>query len=130
MVKQCYMRKTFIAAAVAVGIAGLGAFALQAHPPVQCDAHHGVNPLEHVTKELNLTADQQAKVKPIIDAATPQIEAIHKEAIEKMRNLMENTATQIRPLLTSDQQQKLDAIKKAHEDLLNAQQEMHAAEKM
>ena len=92
--------------------------------------HHGEwgNPLEHLTKELNLTPDQQAKVGPILDQAKPQIQAIHQEAMEKTRAIMENTSAQIRPLLTADQQQKLDAIKKAHEDMHAAMKEMHDAQ--
>ena len=76
--------------------------------------HHMMgNPLEHLSKDLNLTDEQKAKVQPIIDSTKPQVAAIHKEAMEKMHALLENAANQIRPLLTPAQQQKLDAIKKA-----------------
>jgi Spy/CpxP family protein refolding chaperone len=88
---------------------------------------HWGNPLEHLTKELDLTPDQQAKVSPIVDQAKPQIQAIHQEAMEKMRAVMENATAQIRPLLTPQQQTKFDAIKKAHEDMHNAMKEMHQA---
>jgi Spy/CpxP family protein refolding chaperone len=40
---------------------------------------------------------------------------------------MENTMAQIRPLLTPEQQQKLDAMKKAHEDMRDARKEMRDA---
>lgn len=91
--------------------------------------HEGMkgNALEHLTKELDLTPDQQAKVAPIVDQAKPQIQAIHQEAMEKTRAVMENSAAQIRPLLTPQQQAKFDAIKKAHQDMLNARKEMHQA---
>lgn len=87
------------------------------------------NPLEHLSEKLDLTADQKAKVQPIIDQAKPQIEAIHQEAMEKMRAIMESSGAQIRPLLTPQQQQKFDAMKKAHQDMHKAMQEMHDAEK-
>ena len=87
------------------------------------------NPLEHLSEKLDLTADQKAKVQPIIDQAKPQIEAIHQEAMEKMRTIMESTGAQIRPLLTPQQQEKFDAMKKAHQDMHKAMQEMHEAEK-
>lgn len=86
------------------------------------------NPLEHLTKELNLTPDQQAKVAPIVDQAKPQLQQIHQEAMEKARAVMENTTAQIRPLLTAQQQQKLDAIQKAHQDMHAAMKEMHEAQ--
>jgi Spy/CpxP family protein refolding chaperone len=93
--------------------------------------HHMMgNPLEHLSKDLNLTDEQKAKVQPIIDQTKPQVAAIHKEAMEKMHALLENAANQILPLLTPQQQQKLDAMKKAHEDMRKAHEEMEAAEKM
>ena len=92
--------------------------------------HHEMgNPLEHLSKDLNLTDDQKAKVQPIIDQTKPQMEAIHKEAMEKMHALMEGAAVQIRPLLTPEQQTKFDAMKKAHEDMRKAHEEMEKAKK-
>jgi Spy/CpxP family protein refolding chaperone len=91
--------------------------------------HHMENPLEHLSESLNLTAEQKAKVQPIIDQVKPQIAAIHQEAMDKMKAIMESTTAQIRPLLTPQQQGKLDAMKKAHEDMHKAMQEMHDAEK-
>jgi len=91
--------------------------------------HHMGNPLEHLSEKLNLTAEQKTKVQPMIDQAKPQIAAIHQEAMEKMRAIMENAGTQIRPLLTPQQQEKFDALKKAHEDMHKAMQDLHAAEK-
>jgi len=81
----------------------------------------------HLTKALNLTADQQSKVQPLIDQARPQIIAIHKDAMDKTHAVMEKTASQIRPILTADQQKKLDALQKAHQDMRNAMQELHKA---
>ncbi|MEY2501165.1 MAG: motif family protein [Verrucomicrobiota bacterium] len=90
--------------------------------------HHMMeNPLEHLSKDLNLTDDQKAKVQPIIDQTKPQLAAIHKEAMEKAHALLENAGAQIRPLLTPEQQTKYDAMKKAHEDMRKAMQEMHDA---
>jgi protein CpxP len=92
--------------------------------------HHEMgNPLEHLSKDLNLTDDQKAKVQPIIDQTKPQMEAIHREAMEKMHALMESTGAQIRPLLTPEQQTKFDAMKKAHEDMRKAHEEMEKARK-
>ena len=68
------------------------------------------NPLEKLPERLNLTADQKTKVQPILDQAKPQIQAIHQEAMQKMKTVMDNTMAQIRPLLTPEQQQKLDTM--------------------
>ena len=88
------------------------------------------NVLDDWSKDLNLTDEQKAKVQPIIDLAKPQIEAIHHEAMEKMRVILENSGAQIRPLLTPQQQEKYDAMKKAHEDMRKAMRELHEAKKM
>lgn len=93
--------------------------------------HHKMgNPLEHLSKDLDLTDAQKAQVQPIIDQAKPQIEAIHQEAMEKMRVILESSGAQIRPLLTPVQQEKFDAMKKAHEDMRKAMRELHEAKKM
>ncbi len=129
------MKRTLIALTVS-GALALGTFGLYAEGPEDGnDCGHGGmmghgqwgNPLEHLTKELDLTPDQQAKVAPIVDQAKPQIQAIHQEAMEKTRAVMENATAQIRPLLTPEQQVKFDAVKKAHEDMMNAMKAMHQA---
>jgi Spy/CpxP family protein refolding chaperone len=88
-------------------------------------SHH--NPLEEISESLNLTADQKAKVEPIIDQARPQLKAIHEEAMTKAKSVVDASIAQIRPLLTPEQQTKLDAQTKAHEDMMNAMKEMHDA---
>jgi Spy/CpxP family protein refolding chaperone len=109
---------------------------LHAGEPAMKHEHHGPgpdhmmgNPFDHLSKDLELTDEQKAKVQPIIDQTKPQIEAIHQEAMQKMHALLENAGAQIRPLLTPQQQQKFDAMKKAHEDMRKAHEEMEAARK-
>jgi Spy/CpxP family protein refolding chaperone len=83
--------------------------------------------LEHVAKVLKLTSEQQAKVQPIIEQTRPQIIAIHREAMEKTHGVLDQAMSQIRPLLTPEQQKKLDDLKKAHEDMRKAHEELRAA---
>ena len=83
--------------------------------------------MERMTKALDLTPDQQAKIQPILDQAKPQIIAARKEGMEKVKTIRDNTRAQIRPLLTPPQQQKFDAIQKAREDMRKARQEMREA---
>jgi len=118
-------------------LAAIGAIALCgyafAEPQGGFGGHHGGGwhghafAMDHLTKSLNLTPDQQTKVQPLIDQARPQIIAIHKDAMDKTHAVMEKTASQIRPILTADQQKKLDALQKAHQDMRNAIQELHSA---
>jgi Spy/CpxP family protein refolding chaperone len=85
------------------------------------------NPLERMTKNLDLTTEQRAKIQPIIDQAKPQIVAIHRDAMEKSKAIVDSTRLQIRPLLTPAQQQKFDAIQKARQDMRKAREEMRVA---
>jgi Spy/CpxP family protein refolding chaperone len=134
------MTRKLIALTTAAALTLAGLVYLQAEEPGKHGPHHDgpggphhmmmENPFEHLSKDLNLTDDQKAKVQPIIDQARPQIAAIHKEAMEKLQAVMENAGNQIRPLLTPEQQTKLDAMKKAHEDMRKAHEAMEDAKKM
>ena len=64
--------------------------------------------LETMTDRLSLTPDQKTKVQPIIDQTNPQIQAIRRDAEQKIRGLVDNAVTQIRPILTPEQQKTLD----------------------
>lgn len=66
------------------------------------------NMLEKTTERLDLTAEQKTRVQPIIDQATPQLEIIRQEAMQKAKAVMDNAMSQIRPMLTPEQQKKLD----------------------
>src|SRR5260370_25116553 len=83
--------------------------------------------MAHLTKALNLTPDQQSKVQPLIDQARPQIIAIPKDAMQKTHAILDQTMSQIRPILTADQQKKFDALQKARQTMRNAIQELNAA---
>ena len=111
----------------AVGAIALGGFALAQAQGGPGRWHGQGLSLEHLTKTLNLTSDQQAKVQPILDQARPQIIAIHKDAMQKTQAVMASTMSQIRPLLTPEQQTKFDAVQKARQDMRTAQQELHNA---
>jgi protein CpxP len=91
--------------------------------------HKRGNPVEHLTRALDLTPEQQAKIQPIFDQAKPQMKAARQESRQKMIAIRENTMAQIRPILTPAQQQKFDAIKKAREDMRKAREEMREAMK-
>ena len=68
---------------------------------------------------LNLTTDQQAKIRPILDnesAADADAASGHtmsrEDKMTKMRSIRENSMSQITPILTSEQQTEVasDAI--------------------
>jgi Spy/CpxP family protein refolding chaperone len=112
-----------VVAAGAIALGGLIALQAQAGP----GGHGHAFGLQGITKQLNLTSDQQTKVQPILDQAKPQIAAIHQEAMQKMKTVMDSSLSQIRPLLNADQQKKLDDIQKAHQDMMNAHKALNNA---
>jgi Spy/CpxP family protein refolding chaperone len=123
------MKRNLLTLAVAGAIA-LGGFVVvqaQSGPSGHGPWHGHAFGLRQITEKLNLTSDQQTKVQPIVDAAKPQIAAIHQEAMQKMKTVMDSALSQIRPLLTAEQQKKLDDIQKAHQDMMSAHKELHDA---
>ena len=120
--------KRNILTVVAAGAIALGGFAVvQAQPGAGGGWRGHAFGLRGLTKQLDLTSDQQTKVQPILDAAKPQLAVIHQEAMQKAKGVIDSSLSQIRPLLTADQQKKLDAIQKAHQDVMNAHKELHDA---
>ena len=112
------MKRNFLTLATA-GLIVLGGFSVvQAQNPRGGGAKG--HRLEQLTEGLNLTPDQQAKVQPLIDQAKPQIAEIHREAMQKIKSVITSTASQIRPLLTPEQQKKLDENQNARRGRSNA----------
>ena len=89
--------------------------------------HEWRNPLSKLDEKLDLTAEQKAKVQPIVEQTKPQIAAIHQEAMQRSKAVFDAAMVQIRPLLTAEQQTKLDAMQKAHEEKLAARQKRREA---
>jgi len=91
--------------------------AMQAQP--EHGGHHGSPEMrvKHMTKELNLNADQQSKVLAILQDQQKQMEAAHNDTSmsqqdrhSKMMDLHKSANEQIRAVLNPDQQKKFDAM--------------------
>ena len=74
--------------------------------------------IKHLTKKLNLSADQQAKLKPILEDQRKQMEAIHNDSslaredkFSKMQSLRQSSDTQIKGMLNEDQQKNFDKMR-------------------
>ena len=75
--------------------------------------------LDRLNKELNLTQDEQDKIKPILEDQQKQMEALRNDSsvqgqdrFAKMRDIRKDHNDQIRNVLTSDQQTKFDDMQK------------------
>jgi periplasmic protein CpxP/Spy len=83
--------------------------------------HHGrPDPAErtaHLTKKLNLTSDQQAKVLQILQSEQSQMQSAHQDSSTsqqdrhaKMMDIRKTTDAQIRTVLDSNQQKQWDEM--------------------
>jgi protein CpxP len=75
-----------------------------------------------LTQRLNLTKDQQSKVKEIFTAQQKQMQSLmqdqsgsREDKRAKFEQMRSETDSQIRAVLTGDQQQKFDAMQKERE---------------
>jgi len=71
---------------------------------------HGAGLLGRLTYRLDLSGSQRAEIAPIVDAAKPQLEAIHQQEKAAVDNLVNSVSTQISPLLTGTQQAELNQL--------------------
>jgi protein CpxP len=79
--------------------------------------------VKHLTKKLNLSDDQQAKLKPILEDQHKQMEAIHNDSslsredrFSKMQALRESSDAQIKGLLNDEQQKNFDKMRADQQD--------------
>ncbi|MFZ0138119.1 MAG: hypothetical protein WAK89_13715 [Candidatus Sulfotelmatobacter sp.] len=92
--------------------------------------HHGppdpAKRTAELTKELNLTSDQQTKVQDALQSEHSQMESLHQDSSlsredrhTKMMDIHKSTDDQIRGLLDPTQQKKWDEMQAKHEQWHN-----------
>ena len=79
--------------------------------------------IKHLTKKLNLSADQQAKLKPILEDQRKQMDAVHSDSslsredrFSKMQTLRQSSDTAIKSVLNEDQQKNFDKMREEQRD--------------
>jgi Spy/CpxP family protein refolding chaperone len=73
---------------------------------------------EHLRRSLDLTPEQEAKVAPIVETTSAKLEAIRLETAERVRVVMEESKKDVAPLLTPEQQKKLDKLESQHRKMM------------
>jgi len=73
---------------------------------------------EHMRRTLGLTPEQEKKIAPIVDATSAKLETIRVETAERVRTVMEDSKKEVAPLLTPEQQKKLDQLESEHRKLM------------
>jgi Spy/CpxP family protein refolding chaperone len=90
----------FIAGALAGGAL---TFAYQGRPHFPGEAQMRHHWMEHLTRRLDLTSDQQAKIAPILDKAGQDIEKMHHEELDRGQQIIKSAHDQIVQLLNDQQ---------------------------
>jgi Spy/CpxP family protein refolding chaperone len=74
--------------------------------------------IKHLSKKLNLTDDQQAKLKPILEDQRKQMDTIHSDSslsredrFSKMQALRQSSDAQIKSVLNDEQQKNFDKMR-------------------
>jgi Spy/CpxP family protein refolding chaperone len=73
---------------------------------------------EHFRRSLGLTAEQEKKIGPILDATSSKLESIRVETAERVRTVMEESKKEVAPLLSPEQQKKLDNLESEHRKMM------------
>jgi Spy/CpxP family protein refolding chaperone len=127
------LARTFVL--FATSLLGAAAFAQQ-NPPPSPPPGGGDQPqgqrrgmpsvddqVKMLSDRLNLTADQQTKIKPILEDQRTQAQALRKDDSlsdddrrTKMRALRESTNSKIRDVLTDDQKKQFDEMQQQMRD--------------
>lgn len=120
------MKRTLLAAVLTLGsLSAASTFAqapAQDAAPMQQQRHH--NPHKqamHIGKKLGLSADQTARIEPILAQRDEQSTAIQQNASltpeqrkAQLRDLKRNTHQQLAGVLTPDQMQQMKAMHRQH----------------
>src|SRR4051812_39316658 len=106
-------------AGIATG-AMFGAFHFRRHfglgPPHSGDVSDRMS--EHLRRALDLTAEQEVKIKPIVESTTSKLEAIRVETAARVHTVMEDSKRDIAPMLSPEQQKKLETLENEHRKIM------------
>jgi periplasmic protein CpxP/Spy len=117
-----------LVAAFALAVLSLPALAQGTPGGEKGGRHHRGMPsaderLQHMTQVLNLSADQQAKVKSILEDQQNQMTSLKQDTSlssqdrrAKFEQIHEATHQKIRDVLNDDQKAKFDQMKARHKD--------------
>jgi len=123
---------------LAVCLLAIGA-AAQQNPPAQGSGENQGggrrmqsvdDQLKNLTEKLNLTTDQQAKIKPILEDTRSEMTKVmqddsmsREDKMAKGRSLREASNGKIRQLLNDDQKKKFDEMQKEMQERMRQRQQ-------
>ncbi len=139
--RNTFLATTLLALLFSVGFAAGNAFGQDSQdapppPPAQSDQqagpgrHMGRRPMpsvddqvQHLTKKLKLSDEQQTKVKPILEDQRKQMDQLREDSslsrqdkFSKMQAIRQDSDTQIKSVLNEDQQKNFDKMRAEQQD--------------
>lgn len=73
---------------------------------------------EHLRSGLKLTPQQMEQISPIVDQATSTLEAKREQTGREVRGLFEDMHKRISPILTAEQQKRLEQMEERHRQIM------------
>jgi Spy/CpxP family protein refolding chaperone len=111
------MKRFFLSTSLALALSTSLAFAQQAETPAPAAKHHAPDPQREtarLSKQLNLSADQSAKLEPILADRDQKIAALKNNTTiapvvmqQQMKAIHQQTRQQLATILTPDQLQQI-----------------------
>ena len=87
---------------------------------LRAQSAQGMQKFEQLSKDLNLTPQQKVQLIPILEAEAPKVKMIKSDTslsmmqkMEQLKAVHDRTDPQVKSILTSEQYQKLQAMRKA-----------------
>ena len=109
----------FLIGVVTGGVLVMGLGPRFIHPSLQSARGMKVHWMESLTKRLNLTADQQAKIQPILTDADTKFQALIHDERQHGSQIFKDADDQISALLTPDQQVELKKMEAEREKMFS-----------
>jgi Spy/CpxP family protein refolding chaperone len=124
-------KRAILAAALFLCVTGFVAQQAQAQAQPSTTTAQKMDKLEALTKQLNLTPEQKMKLLPILKADAPKLQAIKDDTsltgmqkLEKIRAIREQSNPQVEKILTPQQYQQLQDIRR--EEIMKMMQQKRA----
>ena len=73
----------------------------------------------HLNMRLNLSADQQAKIEPVVNEADNQIQSLHHDEVERSSQIIKTANEQIAAFLTPEQRVELQKMESDREQMFS-----------
>jgi Spy/CpxP family protein refolding chaperone len=118
------LRWKLIAGFVLVFVAGAGTGSFVAAVTTRhylFDRHHSLMAQrwrDRLQQQLNLTPDQTARISPICEATTAQVEQIRRDTAQRVREAFSTAHQQIERELTPEQRAKFDQLRQRHQRMM------------